>query len=134
MTKKEARAFINSLVNLRTIVTDAMASETPNIYPILHENGELIAAGTRINWNGTIKRAVVDLWDFSENNPENAPSLWEDIDYKMGYRIIPEVITIGTAFDIDECGWWGDVLYRSKLDTNVYTPESYPAGWEIVSI
>lgn len=134
ITRKEAREFFNDIKTLRDLATDAMASEAPHIYPILNDSGELIAAGTRINWNGTIKRAAVDLWDFLENNPENASSLWEDIDYKMGYRIIPQVITIGTAFDIDECGWWGDILYRSKLDTNVYTPDEYAPGWEIVEI
>ena len=33
-----------------------------------------------------------------ENNSDNAPTLWEDIAYKEGYRIIPETITAETAF------------------------------------
>ena len=35
------------------------------------------------------------------------------------------------AFSKDELGWWGDVVYRSAMDANVYTPEQYPAGWEL---
>lgn len=92
-----------------------------------------MAVGTRINHNGVIKRAAVDLWDTPENNPDNAPSLWEDISYMDGYRIIPETITAGAAFAKDECGWWKGVLYRSLIDANVYTPEQYAAGWEIVN-
>ena len=91
-----------------------------------------VPAGTRINWHGTIKRAAVDLWDTETNNPDNAPTLWEDIAYREGYRVIPETITAGTAFAKDELGWWGDVLYKSLIDANVYTPEAYPAGWEAV--
>ena len=123
---------------LRTIVElaatsldDKTASTAVLLFPKLKADGSLISAGTRINWNGTIKKASVDLWDTSENNPDNAPSLWANIEYKEGYRIIPDTITVTTAFAKDECGWWNDVLYRSLMDANVYTPAAYPAGWEV---
>lgn len=109
---------------------DKEASVTPELFARLNENGELIKAGTRINWNGTLKRASSDLWDTKENNPDNAPTLWEDIDYKDGIRIIPEVITVGTAFSKDELGWWNEELYKSLVDNNVYNPEQYSANWE----
>lgn len=111
---------------------DKTASETPELFDKLKENGELVKAGTRINWNGTLKRASIDLWDTKENNPDNAPSLWEDILYKNGIRIIPETITVGTAFSKDELGYWKDALYKSLLDNNVWTPEQNPSGWELV--
>lgn len=111
---------------------DKEASKTPELFGKLNENGELIKAGTRINWSGTLKRASVDLWDTKENNPDNAPTLWEDIEYKNGVRIIPEVITVGTAFSKDELGYWKDTLYKSLIDNNVWTPEANPSGWELV--
>lgn len=111
---------------------DKLASETPELFDKLNENGELVPVGTRINWNGTLKRAVADLWDTKENNPDNAPTLWEDIEYKNGIRIIPEVITVGTAFMKEELGYWDNVLYKSLIDNNVWTPEANPSGWELV--
>ena len=111
---------------------DKTASEAAMLFPKLKQDGALVTVGTRINHNGTIKRAAVDLWDTPENNPDNAPALWEDISYKDGYRIIPETITAGTAFENDECGWWKGTLYRSLISANVYTPEQYAAGWEVV--
>ena len=131
MTKAEA-------IKLRTIVEkaaasleDKTASEAPSLFPRLKQDGSLVKAGTRINWNGTVKKAAVDLWDTRENNPDNAPTLWEDILYKDGYRIIPETITVTTAFQKGEYGWYGDNLYESLIDNNVYTPEQYKAGWKI---
>ena len=112
---------------------DKTASEAAILFPKLKQNGALVTVGTRINHNGVIKRAAVDLWDTPENNPDNAPALWEDISYKDGYRIIPETITAGTAFEKDECGWWKGILYRSLIPANVYTPEQYAAGWEVVN-
>ena len=132
LTYKEADAFIAAFVAMRDGAPDSLASMAVNVYPELDNDGSLIKAGTRINWNGTIKKAAVDLWDTTENNPDNAPTLWEDLNYKDGYRFIPETITVTTAFALDECGWWEDVLYRSKLAANTYTPAQYPAGWEIV--
>lgn len=111
---------------------DATASTVIPLYPAMRYDGSLIRAGVRINWGGTLKRAAVDLWDRGDSNPDKAPDLWEDILYRDGYRIIPEVITVGLAFAGGEKGWWGDVLYRSKQNANVNTPEQYPDGWEIV--
>jgi hypothetical protein len=122
---------LRAIIERATVsLPDKEASEAPTLFPGLTYDGALIPAGTRIHWNGALKRAAVDLWNREESNPDNAPTLWEDIEYKKGYRIIPPVITVVTAFAKDECGWWGDVLYQSLLDANVYTPEQYPAGWE----
>lgn len=131
MTRKQAMAFIQSLKKMREGATDALASSAVNVYPTLKEDGKLIHSGTRIFWKDTIKRAAVDLWDTKENNPDNAPTLWEDISYKDGYRIIPDTITVGTAFALGECGWWNGLLYESLLDANVYTPDQYGAGWKL---
>ena len=120
------------IVTSRKLVDDKTASIAPELFGRMKLDGSLIPHGTRINWNGTLKRAAVDLWDTAENNPDNAQNLWEDILYRAGYRIIPGVITVGLAFSKDELGWWGDVLYRSKVDSNVYTPEQYAPNWEQV--
>ena len=44
-----------------------------------------------------------------------------------------ESSTAGTAFAKDECGWWGDDLYKSLIDANVWTPDAHGAGWELVT-
>lgn len=127
------RLFI--VQNINTVITDdATASRAVEFHPEMKYDGSLIPAKTRINWKGKLKRATVDIWDTEQNNPDNAPTLWEDISYKDGFRIIPEVITATLAFAEGECGWWGDALYRSKVNGNVYTPAVYPANWELVEM
>lgn len=129
---EKARLLRKNIISSSTSLEDKEASETPELFKKLSESGDLIKVGTRINWNGTLKRASVDLYDTLENNPDNAITLWEDIEYKDGYRIIPETITVGTAFSKDEIGWWNDKLYKSLIDSNVWTPEQYPSGWESI--
>lgn len=132
MKRAEALKLRAIVEQAMTSVDDKTASEGATLLRGLKKDGSLIKAGTRINWNGVVKKASVDLWDTEENNPSNAPTLWADIDYKDGYRFIPATITVTTAFAKDECGWWNDVLYKSLFDSNVWTPEAYPNGWEIV--
>lgn len=125
------RLFITR--NIQTIITDdATASRAVDFHPGMEYNGKLIPAKTRINWNGKLKRASVDLWDTRDNNPDNAPTLWEDIAYRDGFRIIPDIITATLAFSEGEYGWWGDKLYRSKVNGNAYPPSVVPDNWEPV--
>lgn len=128
-----ARTYRKAIETAVPSLDDKIASTSPSLFPRLTEGGELVKAGTRINWGGTLKRAAVDLWDTAENNPDNAPTLWEDIAYREGYRIIPAVITATLAFSLNEYGWEGDTLYKSLRDGNTFPPSVTPEWWEIVT-
>lgn len=132
MTETQARALRQILVNGSASLTDAAVSMAPECLDRMTYDGSLIKHGSRINWGGEIKRAAVGLWDREDNDPDHAPTLWEAVMYRLGYRIIPATITVGLAFSEGEIGWWGDVLYRSKVDSNVYTPDQYAPNWELV--
>lgn len=109
---------------------DATASEAVQLFPTLKQDGTLVKAGTRVNWSGKLKRAAVDIWDTETNNPDNAPTLWEDIFYINGVRVIPETFTATQAFAMDESGLWGGEVYRSKRDGNTFPPSVTPEWWE----
>lgn len=132
MTLTEAKALRAAMLEAAPSLSDKTASTAPQMFDGMKFDGSLIKVGTRINWNGVVKKAAVDLWDTKENTPDVAQTLWEDLPYKDGIRIIPEVITVTTAFAKNELGWWGDVLKRSLVDANVYTPEQYAPNWEDV--
>lgn len=132
MNRAEA-IYLRSVVEQAvTSLDDKTASTAVSLSRKMKYDGSLIKAGTRINWKGKLKRASVDIWDTEQNNPDNAPTLWEDIAYRDGFRIIPEVITATLAFSDGECGWWEDKLYRSKVNGNAYNPSVVPANWEEV--
>ena len=130
----KARAQKGRRQAIATDLPDSLASKYPSIYRGMAYDGALITAGTRIRWGDVVKKAAVDLWDRAENSPDNAPTLWADLDYHRGYRVIPEVITVTLAFSKGEIGYWPptDSLYRAKRDGVVHTPAVYPADWEAV--
>ena len=132
MTIVERAAALRPIIEQAAqALDDKVASTSTELFPKLKQDGSLVKAGMRIDWHGTLKRAAVDLWDTEQNSPDNAPTLWEDIAYRDGYRVIPFTITATSAFAKGERGWWGDTLYESLVDANVYTPEQYPAGWTL---
>lgn len=134
-----SRLFI--MQNINTVITDdATASRAVEFHPVLRQDKvqtadtPLIRAGTRVRWGDGLKKAAADLWDTEANNPDNAPTLWANLAYRNGFRIIDEVLTVITAFSNGELGWWGDDLYRSKKDSNVYTPAVRPEDWELAEM
>lgn len=133
MKRSEAIRLRGVVEQAAQSLDDKTASTATQLFGGMKRDGSLIKAGTRVNWHGMLKRAAVDLWDTDANSPDNAPTLWEDIAYKQGIRIIPDVITASTAFAKSEQGWRGDTLYESLIDANVWTPEQYPAGWALIN-
>lgn len=134
MTRDQALRYRAIIEQASASLDDKTASTAPELFPGLKQDGSLLEAGTRINWHGTVKKASADLWDTEDNNPDNAPNLWADLAYRDGIRIIPDVITTTLAFSEGELGWWDDLLYRSTVNGNVYTPAVYPDNWELVEM
>ena len=134
LTKADAIAFRKQIEAAAIHLDDKAASESPDFYEHMKYDGKAISAGTRINFESVLYKAAVTLWDTEENNPHFAPSLWEKINYHNGVRVIPEVITVTTAFAKDELGFWeaDGKTYKSLINANVYTPAAYPQGWEEV--
>ena len=130
ITKAKALKIRSLAMESAEQMDDISASTVPEMFPKLKGDGSLVSAGTRINWNGQLKKAAADLWDTAENDPDNAPALWESINYVNGYRIIPEVITAALAFPKGERGVWKGVVYESTQDNNVWNPEQFAAGWQ----
>ena len=133
LTPIEILLRIHAAKDLAQSASDADASKYAGLIPTLKGDGSLIPTGTRIRWGGKLYRARVDLWDTAESTPEMLPSLWEEIQYRKGIRVIPKTITAENPFQKGERGWWGDSLYESILDgVNIYTPETCPSGWKAV--
>ena len=64
--------------------------------------------------------------------PDATAALWVEVAAPGEYREIKANMLSTEAFALGEIGWWQtkDNLYKSKIANNVYTPESYPDGWE----
>lgn len=130
MKRSEAIEMRRAIERGSKSLSDKEVSITPDILPRMRYTGAAIEAGTRINWKGKVKSASVTLWDREDSNPDNAPTLWRDVNYRKGVRVIPEYITVTEAFSEGEEGIDdNDVVWVSKYNNNVYTPVQYEANW-----
>lgn len=48
-----------------------------------------------------------------------------------GYPIWAKPTGAHDAYNIGDIVKYNDTLYRSKIDGNIWSPDEYPAGWEI---
>lgn len=131
MTRREAESLINAIVTLRDTATDAMASKCASIYPTLKYTGNLIRTGTRIRWGEKLYIAAYDTYDRRNTDPDHDANGWTVLAFHDGYRDIPDAMYTSNMFMKGEIGWRGGSFWRSKIDNNSWTPEMYPAGWEV---
>lgn len=96
-------------------------------------DGHLVSTGQRIRWGDKLMAARSDLWATETNNPDNAPTLWEEIEYREGYRVLTGPISASNPVKPGEWCWEGDVLYEC-ISPNVctYRPSEYMAYWTTV--
>lgn len=96
-------------------------------------DGHLITTGTRMRWGKRLLAAMVDVWAYPENNPDNAPNLWEEILYEDGYRVLLGPISASNPVQPGEMCWEQGDLYKCVYHTAcTYRPSEYKLAWEKV--
>lgn len=133
MTRAEALAIRTSMDKAATHLTDEEAVESKAMF-------RWWKAGTAYTV-GDMRQSADKLWRCLQSHtsqvgwePENAPALWVEVAAPGEYREIKDGMLPTGAFALGEIGWWQvkTNLYRSMIANNIYTPVSYPAGWEAV--
>lgn len=118
----------NKIMTILNNASDRVRSEAVEIHDHWWSGIEYKVGDVR-QFDGKLYRCNLDHTSQETWKPDVSPSLWTQIMYRDGIRIIPDVIPSTQPFARGEIGWWGDDLYRSLIDANVHTPEQYPAGW-----
>ena len=90
---------------------------------------------SRVEYEGKLYKCLQSHTSQIGWEPESTPALWVEVAKPGEYREIKANMLPTEAFDEGETGWYQtkDNLYKSKIPNNVYTPESYPDGWEKVT-
>lgn len=65
--------------------------------------------------------------------PENAPALWKLIGIdENGIPEWSQPISSADAYNTGDEVMYNGIHYRSTIDGNVWAPDAYPQGWEVV--
>ena len=118
-------------------LTDDMAMEISTVYPA-YEVGKAYAADELISYgvNGVgdpqLYRVVQAHTSQADWIPDATPALYTPIGLtEAGYPIWSKPTGSHDAYAADDIVDYNGTLYKSLIDGNVYSPEEYPAGWEI---
>lgn len=114
------------------MLTDEQAASVPALYSAW-ETGTSYNAGDRRTYGGVLYKCLQAHTSQDDWTPDVAVSLWATV-------LIPDPDVIPDWVQPDSTNAYmkGDkvryngVVYRSLIDNNVWSPDAYPAGWEIV--
>lgn len=131
--------LIEKALKYRSVIEQAMQSvddptalETVSLFP-KWESGKQYAPKTRVRYNGVLYSVLIEHTSQDDWTPDNAPSLFAKV-------LIPDADVIPDWEQPDSTNPYmtGDkvkyngVVYESIIDNNVWSPDSYPAGWKEV--
>ena len=88
MTREEAKAFVESFVKLRSIATDEMSLQVPNLYPTWRAEVEYVV-GDRVLYSDVLYKVLQDHTSQETWIPTDAPSLFAKV-LIPNENIIPE--------------------------------------------
>ena len=106
------------------------------------ENVELFVAWNELSsyafndlrkYNGKLYRCLQAHTGQADWTPDIATSLWKLIG--INENGIPEwsqPISSADAYNTGDEVMFNGIHYRSTIDSNVWSPETYPAGWEVI--
>lgn len=128
MTRKEARAFVDSLVNLRTSATDEQAIDAPAVYPEWKTECEYFV-DDRVLYNDVLYKVLQAHTSQETWTPADAPSLFvkvlipdEDVIYPWEQPNSTNPYMIGDKVTHNGKTW------VSVIDNNIWEPGAF--GWE----
>lgn len=113
-------------------IDEVTASEHADLFLPWRENMQC-TTGMLLQYEGLLYKVLQDHTSQADWLPNKTPALYKVIG--INENGIPEysrpVSSEDTYMTGDEM-MFKDVHYRSKINYNVWTPEEYPDGWEVV--
>ena len=134
---EQAEAIREAMDVAGAALTEEMALECVRLYR-LWETGKNYSIGEYLTYgqNGVgdpqLYKVVQAHTSQANWTPEATPALYDAIGLdNSGYPIWSQPTGAHDAYNTGDIVNYNDTLYRSLIDGNVYSPDGYPAGWEV---
>ncbi len=113
---------------------DEDALEAVELFPVWQADTEY-AADERIRYEGKLYRCVQSHTSQAEWTPDATPALWTEVALPGEIPVWRQPTGAQDAYQTGDKVHYptaDDPVYESLIDNNVYSPETYPAGWAVV--
>ncbi|MBO5143632.1 MAG: hypothetical protein J6C46_11705 [Clostridia bacterium] len=112
--------------------------EIPSMYPkykvgVNYKAKEIFSHGVNAVGDPQLYLVLVDHTSQEDWTPENSSSLYKAIGIsESGIPIWVQPLGASDAYNTGDIVMYNGICYRSLIDGNVWAPDVYPAGWEVV--
>lgn len=132
-----AEQFRYALQLFAQSLTDEKAMEVATVFPVYevgksYKANEMFTYGTNEVGDPQLYRVVSHHTSQADWTPNSTPALYTPIGLTdEGYPIWSKPTGGHDAYNIGDIVDYNGKLYKSLIDGNVYSPDEYPAGWEV---
>lgn len=118
-------------------LSEETAMEVATIYPAYQVGrayavGEYVTYGTNAVGDPQLYKIVQAHTSQEDWKPDQTPALYSPIGLtETGYPVWSQPTGAHDAYNTGDIVSYNDTLYRSLIDGNTWSPEAYPAGWEV---
>lgn len=115
-------------------IEDSVAVYMPEVFPVWDPNSVSYTKGQRIFYNNVLYKVLTDHTSQESWTPEQAPSLFVKVIDSISGEI-PEwqKPSADNAYKKGDKVKFEGKIYESLIDSNVWSPTEYPAGWKEVT-
>ena len=136
MTPQERARQIRPLIEKAAVsLSDNDALEAVELFPLWAADTEY-AVDVRVRYADKFYRCVQGHTSQSGWEPPATPALWTEVARPGEIPVWRQPTGVQDAYMTGDKVHYptaDDPVYRSTVDNNVWSPEAYPAGWEVVS-
>lgn len=121
-------------------LTDEEALEISTVYPVYmvgktYKAKEMFTYGENNVGDPQLYRVVSEHVSQEDWTPDATPALYTPIGLtEEGYPVWSRPTGAHDAYNKDDIVDYNGILYKSIIDGNTYSPEEYPAGWEVYDV
>lgn len=133
-----AEQFRRALQMFVQTLADEQAMEVATVFPKyeigkVYKDNEMFTYGINEVGDPQLYRTVKEHTSQEDWIPSEQPSLYTPIGLNQkGYPIWSRPTGSHDAYNIGDIVDYNGKLYKSLIDGNTYSPEEYPAGWEVI--
>lgn len=133
-----AEQFRKALQMFAASLDDEKALEVATIYDPWKEGkayavGEFVIYGENSVGDPQLYKVVQSHTSQADWTPDVSASLFSPIGLNdNGYPVWSKPTGAHDAYNIGDIVDYNGVLYKSLIDGNIYSPDEYPTGWEVV--
>lgn len=132
-TIEEANQLREELNSITSTMTDEEAIERPILFPnwVINEN---YTVGTRVRYGGRIFKVLQAHTSQEDWTPSRAPSLFAEVLTSESGEPQEWVKPSSTnPYLTGDKVIYNGLVYESLIDNNVWSPDEYPDGWQLIS-